>query len=103
MSIKVVRGLIGNDLVSERSSKPVDVAKASTANISAAVTATPYAVNSEAVVTSVRSSRPVASTERIREEKEAKNVAREVADNIREDSRAIDAHSDLSESAGACL
>ena len=103
MSIKVVRGLIGSDSPPENLPKAADAVRASASNTTATVAASQRVASSEAVITAVRAFRPNLPMERIREEREAKTVAKEIAESVKSSGQALEAHTKLNEVAEAHL
>jgi hypothetical protein len=105
MSVKVVQGLIGEvKAPSAQVSANQQNTLVSSHQAVAAVTnaATQAYISSEAVSVSVRS-KSSGTTGKIKDYKEAKEVTDSVADRIKTDGEAKDAHSGLSPSSGAAL
>ena len=97
MTIKVVQGLIGSNRpdVASKSAQPHSAANvANTSATSATVKST------EAAVTNLKSARGGApQSEKIKDIKEARQVASDVADQISADESSVEAHGELSASA----
>ena len=106
MSVKVVRGLIGGSVTApEVVNRAADVHKTPATAPTAVAIAAQRVASTDAVVTSIRSTKFSGGLqpERIREEREARGVAKSVAREIVGDRSATEVHGKLSGAAGARL
>ena len=98
MSIKVVRGIVGESKTTDPTNQLHQVQNqgitTSQANLIAASKATILA--NEAVNVNLRTQRTASTGERIKDSKEAREVADKVAEQVRTDEKAVDAHDGLS-------
>ena len=103
MGIKVVQGLIGgppvqaNDSSSTNHQNATQSAQAGLqAVIRASSAVSSVVATSEAVISSVRTTKAAGSgVEKLRDPEQAKNLAENIADRIRDNDDGLDAHSDL--------
>ena len=107
MSVKVVQGLIGEvktPVSKAPSANPQQNLVTQQAAVSlAARSITQTIATNEAVSVSLRSSSSPGKAEKIKDFKEAKEVSENVAERIKSDDSAKDAHSGLSSTSGANL
>jgi hypothetical protein len=102
MTVKVVRGLVNTNNSTPATPQQVDAR--SVQNSEVTKLAVSQSVNTEAAVTSLRNFRNTSSSEKIKDIKEAKGVAKDVAEKIKSDeATAKNAHNTSSSSAQVAL
>lgn len=101
MAVKIVQGLIGDQQAATKAKLNTQTTVSSSASQTALVSSTvAQHANTEAVNVSVRTLRSSSAADRIKDPKEAKDVAERVADSIRDEPESIGAHEGLSSASG---
>ncbi len=95
MTIRVVHGVVSGLNPGSPSTDQATSVRASASALHAAKAA-PIVVNSDAAVTAIRTARPAQEGERIKDYKEAKDTANDIADRVRNKGEGVDAHAGLS-------
>lgn len=101
MTVTVVRGFVDNLSRSNTSSSTArsvpqpSAASTSTAQAVSAVSSVAAGL-SEASVATIRLSKTITAGEKLRDAREARELSEKLADKIKSDDKALDAHSDLS-------
>ncbi|MCO6429941.1 MAG: hypothetical protein J5J00_03705 [Deltaproteobacteria bacterium] len=98
MTVKVVQGLIGANSAATQAKQAQTVSTNAAAQSSSSTAASLSYASTEAVNVSIRSFKAGASSEKIRDAKEARQVADQVADQIKDKGDSLDAHQGLTAS-----
>ena len=99
MTLKVVSGLISPNRLDTNKDRSVENQASGNLNrLATSASSLTHSITSDAAITSVKSSSSASGTTKIREYREAKQVAEDIAQEIKGDEGSLEAHNGLSSS-----